>query len=137
MERLDKIVEKHEERIGALELEGIKRNHQMELLVLKVEGMGNQFTDLKTAVKEDGAKTRDSIEKSQEKADKQNDWMRTRIEALDSYEEAAAVREHETVKERETTKRTKLQIVRDVTLAVVGSSLVLQEIIQWSQQLFK
>lgn len=128
MERLTEMVGDHEKRLNDLEVDRLKQNHQIEVLGMKVDGMGAQFTEMKATVKEDGVKTRESIEKSQEKREKSdekmNDWIRSQFDNLKASEEAAATRDFET-------KRTKLQIARDVMLALVAGTVGIQELIQW------
>lgn len=134
MDRIHETVQQHSLEIQQLKIDGIQRDHRIELLMAEVKGMGAQFVELKSTVHQDGAKTRESIDKIMDKADKQNDWMRAKIDNIDQFEEAAATREHET-------KRTRMQVIKDIALAlfglmgtILGGTLVWQE---WLINLFK
>lgn len=133
MERLREQVFEHEKRIRDLELGGKDQKYQMELLSTKVEGMNAQFTELKAAVKEDGTKTREAIQKSDEQHNTQS--QRTTDFFMDQFKELQASKEAAVSFEREQ-KRTKLQVVRDVLLALLGGSIVIQELVGWLAKSF-
>lgn len=133
MERLREQIIDHEKRIQDLELGGRDQKHQIELLSIEVKGMNAQFSELKAAVKEDGTKTRESIQKSDDQhaasSQRMTEFFMKQFETLQANEEAAATFDRET-------KRTKLQIVRDVLLALLGGSIVIQELVGWFGRTF-
>lgn len=133
MERLREQVLEHEKRIQDLELGGRDQKHQIELLSIEVKGMNAQFAELKAAVKEDGTKTRESIQKSDDQhtaaSQRMTEFFMKQFETLQSNEEAAASFERET-------KRTKLQVFRDIVLALLGGSIVIQELVGWLAKSF-
>lgn len=133
MERLREQVLEHEKRIQDLELGGRDQKHQIELLSIEVKGMNAQFTELKAAVKEDGTKTREAIQKSDEQHNTQS--QRTTDFFMDQFKELQASKEAAVSFEREQ-KRTKLQVIRDVLLALLGGSIVVQELVGWLAKTF-
>lgn len=133
MERLREQVLEHEKRIQDLELGGRDQKHQIELLSIEVKGMNAQFTELKAAVKEDGTKTREAIQKSDEQHSSQS--QRTTDFFMDQFKELQASKEAAVSFEREQ-KRTKLQVIRDVLLALLGGSIVVQELVGWIGRTF-
>ena len=125
MDRLYETVQDHEKRINSLEKANLSIGHQIELLAEQMKGMKSNFAEVQQTVVQEGQKSRESTEKLIDRFDKSNDRLWAHVDKIESYEQmaeqAAADREQET-------KRTKLQIVRDVSLAGGMVYLIVQEL---------
>lgn len=138
MEQLEQRFQGHDRRISDaekklqdIELRESRRDGQMELFKVQLASVDGKVMDIKdsvkdvtTAVKADGEKTRLQQEAQQAAMTNITTRLLERMESIDGYKEAAATREHET-------KRTKLQIARDVLLALVAGTVGIQELVQW------
>ncbi|ALY08051.1 hypothetical protein EauS123_00052 [Exiguobacterium phage vB_EauS-123] len=126
MDRLFETVQDHEKRINSLEKANLSIGHQIELLAEQMKGMKSNFAEVQQTVVQEGEKSRTANEKLIERFDKSNDRLWKHIEEASSYEQmaeqAAAEREQET-------KRTKLQIVRDWSIAGGVIYLIVQEVL--------
>ena len=126
MDRLYETVQDHEKRINSLEKANLTIGHQIELLAEQMKGMKSNFAEVQQTVVTEGQKSREANEKLIERFDNSNDRLWKHIEKAEQYEQmaeqAAADREQET-------KRTKLQIVRDLSLAGGMLYLIVQELL--------
>lgn len=127
----DRRISDAEKRLQDIELRESKRDGQMELFKMQLASVDSKVVDIKesvkdvaTTVKADGEKTRLQQDTQQAAMTNITTRLLERMDNLDGYKEAAATREHET-------KRTKLQIARDVMLALVAGTVGIQELIQW------
>lgn len=124
----DRYIIDHEKRIKDLESGGKDQMHKVELLSLEVKGMTSQFAELKAAVKEDGTKTRESIQDSEKmhtaQSQRMTDFFMKQFETLQASGEAAVTFERDI-------KRTKLQIFRDIMLAALAGGIAIQELVAW------
>lgn len=132
----DRRITDAENRLREIELRETKRDGQMELFKMSLETVDSKVTDIKdsvkdvtTAVKEDGEKTRASQEAQQNSLVSLLGRVMDRMDNQDGMKESAATREHET-------KRTKMQVVKDISIAlfalvgtVVGGVVAYQELI--------
>lgn len=132
----DRRITDAENRLREIELRETKRDGQMELFKMSLATVDSKVTDIKdsvkdvtTAVKEDGEKTRSSQEAQQTSLVSLLGRVMDRMDNQDGMKESAATREHET-------KRTKMQVVKDISIAlfalvgtVVGGVVAYQELI--------
>ena len=143
MEHLEQRFQGHDRRISDaekklhdIEVRESRRDGQLELFKVQLASVDGKVMDIKdsvkdvtTAVKADGEKTRLQQEAQQAAMTNITTRLLERMDNLDAYKEAAATREHET-------KRTKLQIARDVMLALLAGTVGIQELIQWISENF-
>lgn len=133
MDRLHETVQQHTADITQLKLDALQRDHKIDLLTSKVEGMNLQFSELKSTVTADGTKTREAMEKVTDKLDKNTDRLWAHIEKMEAYEQAAAEREDDVTK-------TKLQTFKDIMVAlfaamgsILAGSLGIPELLRFFQ----
>lgn len=132
----DRRISDAEKRLQAIELREVKRDNEMELFKMSLASVDTKVTDVKdnlksvtTAVKEDGEKTRASQDAQQSSLMSLLGRVLDRMDAQDGIKESAATREHET-------KRTKMQVAKDISIAalalvgtIVGAIVAYQELI--------
>lgn len=123
---MDWLVQKvngHDKRISDLEMHNLQTTHSLEMLSQQVKGMDANFMKLEKTMLEEGEKNRVAQDRLIDRFDKNNERQWAYLDKQKSYEETAAVREHET-------KRTKFQIIRDIFVAGGIGYLIIQESIR-------
>lgn len=101
----------HSKRIYDLEAAKMKSDHELEKFSIRLESTDQKVTELKTAVRDDGEKTRKDVETVLTEMKSNNEWMRKFIDSDKAAEVAAS-------QQAEETKRTRIQTVKDVLQSV-------------------
>lgn len=143
MEQLEQRFQTHDRRISdterkihEMEKREMRRDNEMEKFKMTLDTMDMKVNDLKdnikavaTTVKEDGEKTRTAQDAQTTTMMGVVTRLVDRMDNVDGLKETAATREHET-------RRTKMQVVKDVSIAVlalvgsiVGATVAYQELI--------
>lgn len=143
MEHLEQRFQTHDRRISdterkihEMEKREMRRDNEMELFKMSLATVDAKVTDVKenlkaiaTTVKEDGEKTRSAQDAQTTNMMSVVTRLVDRMDNVDGLKETAATREHET-------QRTKMQVVKDVSIAVlalvgsiVGATVAYQELI--------
>lgn len=123
MDWVDRRLNDHEKRISDLELSHMSFNHKLELLSEQVKGMDANFAKLENTVVAESEKNRAQSERLIDRFDKNNERQWAYLDKQKSYEETAAVRDHEI-------KRSKFQIIRDIFVSGGIVYLIIQESIR-------
>ncbi|MBA4294355.1 hypothetical protein C0431_15455 [bacterium] len=126
MDRLHETVQQHSVEITQLKMDALQRDHKIDLLTAKVDGMNLQFSELKNTVQAEGSKSREEMSKV-------TDRLWSHIEKMEAYDQAAAERGDEL-------RKTKLQIFKEImvglfaaTGTILAGSLGFQEIVRLFQ----
>ena len=131
----DRRISDAEKRLRDIELREIKRDNEMELFKMSLASVDSKVMDVKenlkaisTTVKEDGEKTRSAQDAQTTSMMNVVTRLVDRMDNVDGLKETAATREHET-------KRTKMQVVKDISIAlfalfgtIVGAIVAYQEL---------
>ena len=101
----------HNQRIHNLETARLKSDHEMEKFSIHLQSTDDKVTELKTAVKEDGEKTRKEVETVLTEMKSNNAWMRAFIDNDKAADVAASAQAEET-------KRTRIQTIKDILQSI-------------------